>query len=157
MENEETPVTTTITIDPYFDMESLLFRRFKDYLNENSKYNLFIFNKAPKKLVDFPTIVFEEINNVDQVQYRTFNQRGRETVSRNTYKVEIYTTDKTINKEKVPSKIMMSYLKRLVFDWFEYYGFTRVDCSKGESSNYQVDRLIILEQINECNWNRKID
>lgn len=155
---EEKPITQTINIDLNFDMETLLYRRFKDYLNETSKYPLLIFNKAPKQFADkFPIVIFEEINNRDQIQYRTLNDRGRQWVSRLTYKVEIYTTDLTVDGEKIASKVIMAYLKRIIFEFFEYYGFDRTDCSKGETSNYQIDRVIILEQINECNWNRIID
>lgn len=149
----------TISIDTKFDIENLIYRKLREYLTEKSRFitnpTKQIFSKAPKQLADFPTIVFKETNNADEVRYRSLDRLQQ--VNQITDTIEIYTQDITIDGVRYASKTVMSELKYLVFDFFEMLGATRIDCSPAEYSDHQVDRLVIVERYLQNNWNRKID
>lgn len=147
---------STITINPNYDIEQVLFVKFKEYMAQNSKFITTdkIFSKAPKSLTDFPTIVFKESTNTDDTRYKTLDRT--QFVNQITDTIEIYTKDMVIDGTRYASKTVMSELKYLVFDFFENIGATRITCEPAEYSDYQVDRLIIIERYRQNNWNKMI-
>lgn len=148
-----------IIVDVNFDIENYMYWSLRKYLSEKSKFitnpSKQIFPKTPMQLADFPTIIIKETNNADEVRYRTLDRTQQ--VNQITDTIEIYTQDITLNGVRYASKTVMNELKYLVFDFFEYYGATRISCSPAEYSNRQVDRLVIVERYLQNNWNRKID
>lgn len=150
---------TNITIDTNFDIENYIFLDLREYLSKKSKFITNpitqVVSKTPKQLAIFPTVLFSETDNNDDTRYRSLNRV--EKAYQITDTIEIYTQDMTIDGVRYSSKTIMSELKYLVFDFFEYYGATRLSCNKGESSDYQVDRLVIVERYIQNSWNRGID
>ena len=145
-------MNTTINVN--FDIEQVLFNKFKKYLLDNSKFNPQVFTKAPKTLADFPTVIFKETTNVEDTRYKTLDRS--QYVNQITDTIEIYTKDVVIDGVRYASKTVMSELKYLVFDFFEAIGATRVTCEPVEYSDYQVDRLLIVERYRQNNWNKMI-
>jgi len=148
-------VMANIEIDTEFDIENYMYANLRNYLIEHSKFSPNVYPKPPKQLVKFPTVLFRETDNNDDVRYRTLNRVQQAYQITNT--IEIYTQDMTINGVRYASKTIMNELKYLVFDFFEYYGATRLSCTPAEYSDYQVDRLVIGERYIQNNWNRGID
>lgn len=142
-------------INTNFDIENFMFIHFKDYLTEKSKFFPKIYSRPPKNLADFPTVLFRETDNSDDTRYRSLNRM--EQAYQITDTIEIYTQDMIIDGVRYSSKTIMSELKYLVFDFFEYYGATRLSCNIAEYSDYQVDRLVIVERFIQNSWNRGID
>lgn len=143
-----------MNIDVNFDIENYIFLKFKEYMETKSKFNPKVFSKTPKELAQFPTIIFKEINNVDNMTYRSLDRTQR--VYQITDTIEIYTKDMPIGDKKYASKVIMSELKYLVFDFFELYGFQRTSCDIVDYYDYQVDRMVITVVCNQNNWNKKI-
>lgn len=141
-------------IDTSMNIESMVFKLYKQYLKDKSKFSPNVFNKAPKNLSVFPTIVLKESNNIEDSNYTTLDRK--ESVSEITDTIDIYTKDMVINGKKYPSKEIMNELKFLTFEFFQAWGFTRTQCSEADYLNLEVDRLVIMEKCNLNNWNRKI-
>lgn len=141
-------------INTSMNVESMVFKFYKQYLKDKSKFNPNVFNRTPKNLSVFPTIVLKETNNTEDSNYTTLNRK--EFVNEITDTIEIYTKDLIIDGVKYPSKEVMNELKYLTFDFFQAWGFTRTQCSEADYLNYEVDRLVIVETCNLNSWNRKI-
>ena len=145
-------MNTIINTD--YDIEQVLYSKFKNYMLQNSKFNPHIFTKAPKTLADFPTIVFKESSNIEDIRYKTLDRT--QFVNQITDTIEIYTKDMVIDGVRYASKTVMSELKYLVFDFFESIGATRLACEPVEYNDYQVDRVVIIERYRQNNWNKMI-
>ena len=143
-----------MNIDVNFDVENYIYLKLKAYLEENSKFSPKVCNKTPKSLAQFPTVIFKEINNIDNLPYRSLDRTQR--VYQITDTIEIYTKDMPIGNTKYASKVIMSELKYLVFDFFEMYGFDRTSCDLVDYYDYQVDRMVITVMCDINNWNKKI-
>lgn len=141
-------------INASMNIESMVFKLYKQYLKDKSKFSPNVFNRTPKNLSVFPTIVLKESNNTEDSSYTTLNRK--EFVNTITDVIEIYTKDLIIDGVKYPSKEVMNELKYLTFDFFQAWGFTRTQCSEADYLNYEVDRLVIIETCNVNSWNRKI-
>lgn len=137
-----------------YDIEQILFNKFKKFMTDNSKFSPNIYTKAPKNAPDFPVIVFRESSNTEDTRYKTLDRS--QTVNQITDTIEIYTKDMDIDNVRYASKTIMSELKYLVFDFFQSIGATRVACEPVEYSDYQVDRLVIIERYKQNNWNKMI-
>ena len=148
-----------ITIDTDFDIEHYVYINLRNHLANNSKFitdpTQQIFSKSPHQIAKFPTIVFKETGNVDDTRYKSLDRS--QLVNQITNTIEIYTQDMTVNGVRYASKTVMSELKYLIFDFFEYLGATRLSCEPAEYSDHQVDRLVIVERYLQNNWNRGID
>ena len=140
--------------DTSMNIETTIFKKYKQYLKDNSKFAPNVFNKAPKNLSVFPTIVLKEINNTEDSNYTSLDRK--EFVNEITSTIDIYTKDMIIDGVKYPSKEIMNELKYLTFDFFQAWGFTRTQCSEADYLNLEVDRLVIIETCKLNNWNRKI-
>lgn len=136
------------------NIETTIFKKYKQYLKDNSKFAPNVFNKAPKNLSVFPTIVLKETNNIEDSNYTSLDRK--EFVNEITSTIDIYTKDLIIDGVKYPSKEIMNELKYLTFDFFQAWGFTRTQCSEADYLNLEVDRLVIIETCKLNNWNRKI-
>lgn len=141
-------------VDTSMNIETPVFKKYKQFLTDKSKFNPKVFNKTPKSLSVFPTIVLKEINNTENTDYTSLNRM--EFVNSLTETIEIYTKDMIIDGKKYPSKEIMNELKYLTFEFFQAWGFVRTQCSEADYLNYEVDRYIIIETCNLNNWNRKI-
>ena len=106
-------------------------------------------------MVVFPTIVFQENNNTDNLEGTTLDRT--ETVQNISYTIELYTKDMVIDGVQYSKKEITNELKYLIFDFFQYWGFIRTQCTKAEYLNYEVDRHVIIETCSLNNWNRKIN
>ena len=140
--------------DTSMNIETTIFKKYKQYLKDNSKFAPNVFNKAPKNLSVFPTIVLKEINNTEDSNYTSLDRK--EFVNEITSTIDIYTKDMIIDDVKYPSKEIMNELKYLTFDFFQAWGFTRTQCSEADYLNLEVDRLVIIETCKLNSWNRKI-
>ena len=145
----EQEVNTSIYI------EITIFKNFKTYLQSKSQFSPNVFNSTPKNLAVFPTITFKENNNTQNLNATTLNRV--ETVDNITYTIEIYTKDMVINGNTYSKKEITNELKYLIFDFFQYLGLIRTQCSEADYLNYEVDRYIIIETCKLNNWNRKIN
>lgn len=140
--------------DTSMNIETTIFKKYKQYLKDNSKFAPNVFNKAPKNLSVFPTIVLKEINNTEDSNYTSLDRK--EFVNEITSTIDIYTKDMIIDGVKYPSKEIMNELKYLTFEFFQAWGFTRTQCSEADYLNLEVDRLVIIETCKLNSWNRKI-
>lgn len=136
------------------NIESMMFKFYKQYLKDKSKFNPNVFNSTPKSLTVFPTIVLKETNNKENTNYTTLDRN--EFVNEITNTIDIYTKDLVIDGVKYPSKEIMNELKYLTFNFFQAWGFTRTQCSEADYLNYEVDRLVIVETCKLNSWNKKI-
>lgn len=142
-------------IDVSMNIENTIFQDYKTYIIENSKFNpLVIPFKSNRTLTKFPTITFKEENNVNNKTHTTIDRSQRAYSITNV--IEIYTKDLILDNVEYASKVVMDELKYLTFDFFEYYGCDRTDCTPTEYINKEVDRLVIIYKYNVNNWNRKI-
>lgn len=142
-------------LDLSMNIENPIFKKLKQYLQEKSRFSPYVFNDVPKNLVVFPTIVFQENNNTDNLEGTTLDRT--ETVQNISYTIELYTKDMVIDGVQYSKKEITNELKYLIFDFFQYWGFIRTQCTKAEYLNYEVDRHVIIETCSLNNWNRKIN
>lgn len=136
------------------DLESKLFIKFKEYMQNKSKFNPYVFNDTPKALTNFPTILMYENSNTDDVTYISLDRN--EIVSDLRFVIDIYVKDMIVDGQKYTSKQIVKELKYLVFDFFEYYGFIRTEATKTDYTNYEVSRYIITETVKQNSWNNKL-
>ena len=141
-------------INTSMNVENILFNLYKDYMKKESKFEPTVLPSSSKSLTKFPTILFKEQNNVDNMQYTTLDRTQK--VSDLTLVVEIYTQNKNVGNTKYASKYIMDELKYLTFDFFDVFGCQRMSCEPAEYYNKEVDRLVIIYSCSVNNWNRKI-
>ena len=142
-------------VDTSMNIEPTIFKYFKKYLQDKSRFSPNVFNDIPKNLAVFPTVTFMENDNTNNNNATTLDRT--EYVNNIVYTIEIYTKDMVINGVSCPKKEITNELKYLIFDFFQSWGFSRTQCSKAEYLNYEVDRHIIIETCSLNNWNRKIN
>lgn len=142
-------------VNTSMNIETPIFKKLKQYLQDNSQFSPNVFNDIPKNLAVFPTITFQENNNTQNLQGTTLDRT--ETVDNIIDTIEIYTKDMVINGQKYTKKEITNELKYLIFDFFQAYGFVRTQATKAEYLNLEVDRYIIIETCKLNNWNRKIN
>lgn len=135
------------------DIENAIYNKYKAYMS-NSRFNPKVFNKSPKQLKDFPTIIFKETSNRENTRYKTLD--FSQTVNQITFTVEVYTQDLVIENVKFASKIVMNELKRMSFDFFQYCGFERTSCEYVDYYNTDIDRLIMTVRTNQASWNLQV-
>lgn len=138
----------------YTDIEFMIYDKLKNYLDNNSRYSPKVFNKAPKQLVQFPTVVFKESSNSEDTRHKTLDYS--QWVNQITFTIEVYTQDMVANNGKVASKIIMSELKYLLIDFFEKIGFTRVSCDYVDYYVNDIDRLVMVVRTSQASWSGKI-
>lgn len=142
-------------VDTSMNIETPIFKKFKQYLIDKSQFSPNVFNATPKNLAVFPTITFKESNNTQDLRATTLDRT--ETVNNIVDTIEIYTKDMVIDGVTYTKKQITNELKYLIFDFFQYWGFTRTQATEGEYLNLEVDRYIIIETCSLNSWNRKIN
>lgn len=152
---EENIINTDNIINTSMNIEIPIFKYLKEYLVSNSRFSPNVFNSTPKNLAVFPTIIFKENNNTQNLNATTLDRT--ETVNNITDTIEIYAKDMIIENNTISKKEIINELKYLIFDFFQSWGFTRTQCSEADYLNYEVDRYIIIETCSLNNWNRKIN
>lgn len=141
-------------INTSMNIETPIFKKFKQYMIDKSKFAPNVFNAVPKNLAVFPTITMIEKSNIQNIRATTLDRS--QTAYDVTFTIEIYTKDMVFDGVKVPSKEIMNELKYLIFDFFEAWGFIRTQCSDADYLNYEVNRFVIVETGSVNNWNRKL-
>lgn len=142
-------------VDTSMNIETPIFKKLKEYLQDKSMFSPNVFNATPKSLAVFPTIVFKETDNRQNVRGTTLNRI--ETINDIVDTIEIYAKDMVIDGVTYTKKQIINELKYLIFDFFQYWGFTRTQATEAEYLNLEVDRYIIIETCSLNNWNRKIN
>lgn len=142
-------------IETSLEIETPIFKKFKEFLVAKSIYSPNVFSKTPQSLSTFPTVILKETNNRDYSQGVTLDRT--EFVNEITDTIEIYTKDMIIDGVKVSSKKIMQELKELTYLFFRTWGFTRTQSTEADYLNYEVDRYIIIETCTLNSWNRKIN
>ena len=142
-------------VNTSMNIETPIFKKFKQYLQDKSIFSPNVFNATPKNLAVFPTVILKESNNTQNVNGTTLDRT--ETVNNITDTIEIYTKDTVINGTTHSKKEITNELKYLIFDFFQAWGFTRTQCTEAEYLNLEVDRYIIIETCSLNSWNRKIN
>lgn len=142
-------------IDTSMNIEKTIFKYFKQYLIDNSQFSPNVFNSTPKNLAVFPTVIFKETSNVQNVGSTTLDRT--ETVDNITDTIEIYAKDMVVGETTVSKKEIVNELKFLTFKFFQAWGFIRTQSSDADYLNYEVDRHIIIETCSLNNWNKKIN
>lgn len=135
------------------NIENLLFKDYKKFIETNSKFEPTILPSSNKDLTKFPTILFKEQNNIESSS--TLNRI--EYIDEITLVIEIYCQTKTIGNKKYASKTIMDELKYLTFEFFRTVGCERLSCEPVEYYNKEVDRLVMLYRFNINSWNNKIN
>ena len=135
------------------NIENLLFKDYKKFIEINSKFEPTILPSSNKDLTKFPTILFKEQNNIESSS--TLNRI--EYIDEITLVIEIYCQTKTIGNKKYASKTIMDELKYLTFEFFRTVGCERLSCEPVEYYNKEVDRLVMLYRFNINSWNNKIN
>ena len=133
------------------NIENALYRQYDKYMIEKSQFSPDTYNDVPQNFSKFPTITFVESDNVDE----TISTEFSEYTSHHIITINIYTTDKTLDK-KYPRKAITDELKYLTFDFLRLNGLRRTACTKGEYLDVNVDRTIIVAECSANSWNREI-
>ena len=137
------------------DVENIILSNLRKYLTDNSIFSPKVLPKSSKNVSDFPTILFRERSNVNDLAHTSMDRT--QVVNNISAYVEIYTQDKIVGNTKYASKYISDELKFLVFDFFDAYGAERTGCDFVEYYNKEVDRLVITYSYSVNSWNRKIN
>lgn len=137
------------------NIENLLYKDLKEYLQENSKFSPNVVTASAKTLSSFPTVLFYETDNRTDLAHTTFDRSQR--VNNILSVVEIYTQNQVVGTTTYASRYILDELKYLVFDFFDAYGAQRTSCQIAEYYNKEVDRLVITFSYSVNSWNRKIN
>ena len=138
------------------DIETQLLREYKDYMIEHTTFKdlVKILPSTPQSFSIFPTIVFSEVNNVDNIFGKTLDRI--ETVDNLSYQVDIYTKDIIIENTTYSARTVINELKDLTFKFFNDIGFIRINALRGEYIDVTVQRYTALFNGKLNNWNMKI-
>lgn len=134
------------------DIYNKLYKEYKKYINENSKFAPKIFKKTPQSLSYFPTILMKE--TVNATNTNTLN--GQEFTDNLAYTVEIYTKDNVTGDTRYASEVVMRDLQYLTFEFFKNMKFNRDICTNAEYIDQNVDRKIMVFSSKINNWNGRI-
>jgi len=142
-------------IDTSMNIETPIFKNFKAYLQAKSQFSPYVFNSTPKNLAVFPTVIFKENSNTQNISATTLDRT--ETVNDITDTIEIYAKDMVVNETTIAKKVIINELKYLTYTFFQELGFIRTQSSDADYLNYEIDRHIIMVTCSLNNWNRKIN
>lgn len=138
------------------DFETELLREYFEYMMEKSifKDTLKILPDAPQSLASFPTIIFGEINNSQNIGGTSTNRL--EYADNLGYRVTIYSKNSTVGNVKYQARNVRKELQLLTYDFFMKVGFVRASGTKGEYPDISVDRYDMIFTGTRNNWNGKI-
>ena len=125
-------------------------------MKKNSVFaeKLQILPDTPQSFSKFPTIIFKEQDNTDNLSLLTLNRL--EFGDNLTYQVDIYTKNITINGTEYNSRVIINELKDLTAKFFKYCGFQREGSTRGEYTDINVKRQTMLFSGSLSSWNKNI-
>lgn len=138
------------------DIETQLLKEYKEFIINNSIFSdkVKILPSTPQSFSIYPTIVFSETSNVDNLMGKTLDRI--ESVDNLLYQVDIYTKDVKIGNQTYAGRTVINELKDLTFKFFNDIGFIRENATRGEYIDVTVYRYTIVCSGKLNNWNMKI-
>ena len=138
------------------DIENELLKLYNEFMKANSAFadNLLIVPKTPQSFLKFPTIVFIESSNIDDIRGKSLNRQ--EYMDRITYTVEVYSKDIIVGNTKYASKVVLKELINLTNKFFNYVGLNRISSNREEFIDLTIDRHISIIEGKINNWNGQI-
>ena len=138
------------------NIEVDLLKEYNAFMKKNSVFaeKLQILPDTPQSFSKFPTIIFKEQDNTDNLSLLTLNRL--EFGDNLIYQVDIYTKNITINGTEYNSRVIINELKDLTAKFFKYCGFQREGSTRGEYTDINVKRQIMLFSGSLSSWNKKI-
>lgn len=138
------------------DLEKDLLKLYYKFIKENSIFSdiLLVVPKTPQSFSSFPTIVFKEINNLENIRATSLDRI--EYMDLVNYSVDIYTKNVVLDNRKYLSDEIMRELRNLTFKFFHEIGLRRISSSRAEFIDITVDRTISIFEGKINNWNGKI-
>lgn len=138
------------------NIEVDLLKEYNAFMKKNSVFaeKLQILPDTPQSFSKFPTIIFKEQDNTDNLSLLTLNRL--EFGDNLTYQVDIYTKNITINGTEYNSRVIINELKNLTAKFFKYCGFQREGSTRGEYTDINVKRQIMLFSGSLSSWNKNI-
>ena len=138
------------------NIEVDLLKEYNAFMKKNSVFaeKLQILPDTPQSFSKFPTIIFKEQDNTDNLSLLTLNRL--EFGDNLTYQVDIYTKNITINGTEYNSIVIINELKNLTAKFFKYCGFQREGSTRGEYTDINVKRQTMLFSGSLSSWNKNI-
>ena len=138
------------------NIEVDLLKECNAFMKKNSVFaeKLQILPDTPQSFSKFPTIIFKEQDNTDNLSLLTLNRL--EFGDNLTYQVDIYTKNITINGTEYNSRVIINELKNLTAKFFKYCGFQREGSTRGEYTDINVKRQTMLFSGSLSSWNKNI-
>lgn len=138
------------------NIEVDLLKEYNTFMKKNSVFaeKLQILPDTPQSFSKFPTIIFKEQDNTDNLSLLTLNRL--EFGDNLTYQVDIYTKNITINGTEYNSRVIINELKDLTAKFFKYCGFQREGSTRGEYTDINVKRQTMLFSVSLSSWNKNI-
>lgn len=138
------------------DIETQLLREYKEFIADNSIFGdkTKILPSTPQSFSVYPTIVFSETSNIDNIMGKTLDRT--ETVDNLLYQVDIYTKDIKKDSKTYAGRTVINELKDLTFKFFNDIGFIRENATRGEYIDVTVYRYTMVFSGKINNWNMKI-
>ena len=138
------------------NIEVDLLKEYNACMKKNSVFaeKLQILPDTPQSFSKFPTIIFKEQDNTDNLSLLTLNRL--EFGDNLTYQVDIYTKNITINGTEYNSRVIINELKNLTAKFFKYCGFQREGSTRGEYTDINVKRQTMLFSGSLSSWNKNI-
>lgn len=146
------------------DIESEIVKEYKQYMISNSIFGTILDEKktilpdTPQSFSKFPTIIIKEANNIMFSRGKTIDRT--EYIDEVTYQVDIYTKDVTVKTDDetktYSARTVINELKDLTFKFFNQIGFNRINATRGEYIDVNVNRYIMIFDGKINNWNMKI-
>ena len=138
------------------NIEVDLLKEYNAFMKKNSVFaeKLQILPDTPQSFSKFPTIIFKEQYNTDNLSLLTLNRL--EFGDNLTYQVDIYTKNITINGTEYNSRVIINELKNLTAKFFKYCGFQREGSTRGEYTDINVKRQTMLFSGSLSSWNKNI-
>lgn len=138
------------------NIEVDLLKEYHSFMLKNSMFaeKMEIFPDTPQSFLKYPTIIFKEMDNSDNVSMLTTNRF--EYGNQLTYQVDIYTKNVTIGSTEYNSRVVINEIKELTAKFFRYYGFIRNGSTRGEYNDINVKRQTMLFSASQSSWNKSI-
>lgn len=138
------------------NIEVDLLKEYNAFMKKNSVFaeKLQILPDTPQSFSKFPTIIFKEQDNTDNLSLLTLNRL--EFGDNLTYQIDIYTKNITINGTEYNSRVIINELKNLTAKFFKYCGFQREGSTRGEYTDINVKRQTMLFSGSLSSWNKNI-
>ena len=138
------------------NIEFDLLKEYNAFMKKSSVFaeKLQILPDTPQSFSKFPTIIFKEQDNTDNLSLLTLNRL--EFGDNLTYQVDIYTKNITINGTEYNSRVIINELKNLTAKFFKYCGFQREGSTRGEYTDINVKRQTMLFSGSLSSWNKNI-